>query len=50
MTAPPGLKLNNVFDVALQVAVILFVLELYLGLATLPFVVTELLGQVFLSL
>jgi hypothetical protein len=50
MTAPPGLEFNNVLYVALQVEVILFVLKLNLRLAAMPFVVAELLCEVFLSL
>lgn len=50
MTSPPGLELNNVLYVALQVAVILFTLKLNLRLTALRFIIAELLRQVFLPL
>lgn len=50
MTAPPGLKFDNVFDITLQVAIVLFVFHLIRKNAVLGFIVAELLCLVFLSL
>jgi hypothetical protein len=50
MTAPPGLNFDNVFEITLQVAIVLFVFHLIRKDAVLSFVVAELLCLVFLSL
>jgi len=50
MSAPPGLNFDDVFDIALQVPIVIFILHLGLIFSALAFVVAELLSLVFLSL
>jgi hypothetical protein len=50
MSPPPGLNFDDVFDIALQVPIVLFILHLGLIFSALAFIVAELLSLVFLSL
>lgn len=50
MSPPPGLNFDDVFDIALQISIVLFIFHLGLIFSALAFVIAELLSLVFLSL